>query len=211
MPTDIKTESETLVGEASLDISENDFDSAEKKLRAAIALNPALPDAHRLLGRTLSYGAASAKDVDAKKKLLAEAEQQVRESIALADESAVALHDLGWIYDERGTVDDLKQAVTFYRKALAAFSRTESRENDLTAIRYNLACSLTKLGDYAEATAALTPVFTDPWREDVSEFADRDPDFEPLRQSEEWGKVFRQLIETGRKRSSDAGRKNSVA
>jgi tetratricopeptide (TPR) repeat protein len=211
MPTDIKTESETLVREASLDLSENDLDSAEKKLRAAIALNPALPDANRLLGRTLSYAAASAKDVGSKKKLLAEAEQWVKESIALAEESAVALHDLAWIYDERGTVDDLKQAVTFYRKALDDFSRTESRENDLTAIRYNLACSLTKLGNYAEATAALTPVFTDPWRQDVSQFAARDLDFEPLRQSAEWGAIFRQLILTGRKRSSDGGRKNSVA
>jgi tetratricopeptide (TPR) repeat protein len=212
MPTDIKTESETLVREATLNLSENDFDSAEHKLRDAVALNPALADAHRLLGRTRSYKAASAKDADVRKRLLTEAELRIRKSIELAGESAFALHDLGWICDERGTADDLEQAVALYRKALEAFSRTESRENDLTAIRYNLACSLTKLGrdHFKEAIEALTPVFKDPWREDVSPIAERDPDLEPLRTWEE-GKALGELIAIGRNRSSDAARKNSVA
>jgi tetratricopeptide (TPR) repeat protein len=177
---------------------QGDYENAIANLERAVALNPEFANAHRVLGQTLSYWAADTAEPRRREELLERAAEEVQLAIRLR-ETPAALHDLAWILDEKG---DLEGAVDTYRRALQAglAEEKESPQRDFTPLRYNLACSLAKLGQFEGAIDQLTPVFKDEWRGEVWRWAAKDPDFEPLRESE-WGKRLTELIEAAQARS----------
>lgn len=124
-----------------------------------------------------------------KTRLLNEAEQECTQLIALTGKDELTLFDLGWIYDERG---DYERAVTFYR---------EAQERDVSGrypnITYNLACTYSKWGRYAEALDELQKVIG---RDENWEDVARDSDFESLRNHPDFAPRFARIVEEARAR-----------
>jgi tetratricopeptide (TPR) repeat protein len=204
MAVDFKNKADGLLREGVYRLSQGEYEAAEAVLRRAVELNPQLPAAHQQLGRTLSYRAAEMNEGNGKIELLDEAEASVKQASELQEKPTPGtLHDLAWIYDERGGVENITRAVELYRQALDQFGRVESPDNDLTPVYYNLACSLVKLGPdhLGEALDTISHVFEDPWRGDAWRFAERDPDLEELRTSPLTAEKFKQLVVKAQARS----------
>jgi tetratricopeptide (TPR) repeat protein len=176
--------------------SKGDYEEALAELEQALMISPELAEAHREMGRTLSYYAADAKDVDRKRSLLDRAESAVRRAMELKGASlADALHDLAWIEDERG---ELERAIGHYheaqelRRQQAAHGEASSAKAE-AALAYNLACSLAKAHRLAEAFAELQRAISETWR-----FAETDPDLSPLRDSVEWKDRWAEMMRKAR-------------
>jgi tetratricopeptide (TPR) repeat protein len=200
MASDAKRDAEALLRAGIYWQVNREYEKAIANLERALELDPSSAEAHRALGQTLSYRAAEMPaDSDARPSMLERAEKLVRDAIRLAgSETASALHDLAWIFDERG---DLAAASEQYRRALAV-AGAESRENDLTPLRYNLACSLAKMKQLEEALAELRPVLQDPWRGEIWRWAEKDPDFDNLRTAPGVREQFATLIAAAKERES---------
>jgi tetratricopeptide (TPR) repeat protein len=106
-------------------------------------------------------------------------------------DDADCLHDLAWIYDERGAFE---KAIEFYERAQES-TRQKGLSED-PALAYNLACSLAKGGKQAEALETLKRVIKETWK-----WAEEDPDFKELRESADWGNRFRDMLSSAKTQS----------
>jgi hypothetical protein len=153
-----------------------DYQTAIDRLDVAIQLDGDNPRSYDELGQTLSYqGGERASSAQEKQALLSRAEIALKRSLALRGKApwAETLHALAWLYDER---KQYGEAIVCYRKAKRAVKRVPDASYD--QIGYNLACALTKAGDFDEALKELESVLK---KKDFVEWAERDPDFERLR------------------------------
>jgi len=168
-------------------LADRKHDEAIAKLLEAVKLDPQSAEAHRCLGQAWSYMAAELPPGEEKNRLLVLAEQSVRKARELLGEETVAiLHDLAWIYDEQGHYEE---AIGLYRRGLNV-GGPESPQNDLTPIRYNLACSLAKRNRIQEAAAELKLILAEPWRKgELWKWAPKDADLKALRDSPEWSAI----------------------
>jgi tetratricopeptide (TPR) repeat protein len=163
------------------------YPRAIARCERAIELDGDNWEAHRAKCKALySLAAKPFTGPGYKARLLAEAIAECRRSLEMVGTPHPGLlFDLGWIYDEMGDYD---KAVKCYRGA----QRVDA-QRDYPSIAYNLACSLSKLGEYGAALRELKTVI------DVDnnwEDAPRDPDLEGLRNDRTYGASFQALVES---------------
>lgn len=179
---------DSLIKEAIFRRAKREYTLSLARLESALELAPTHPATLRELGRTLSYYAAETKDRQQKDVLLDRAEAALKRAAELGASRAAGLHDLAWVYDERG---DYIRAVELYREAVAANNEEGTLSN--AALAYNLACALAKAGRGNEALDALEPVIVDVWK-----WVEKDRDLETLRESVALKSRLEALLAKGR-------------
>jgi tetratricopeptide (TPR) repeat protein len=99
----------------------------------------------------------------------------------------------GWIAYGQG---QFESAIQWYRKAKAA-----DLEIKRPTCIYNLSAVLAKTGNFSQALVELQLVVA---RDRNWEYADRDPDFEALKNDETYGKPFREMLERAKREAGQA-------
>lgn len=163
-----------------------DYERAVERVERAVALDPSSAYAREQLGQTLSYlGADTLSDSPEKAKLLHRALHELERAKEMQGPNprAETLHALAWTYDE---LANYRMAAGYYRQARAQVRGQEDAE----IYTYNLACTLTKAGEFNDALSELKAIMN---RGDLMLWAARDPDFKNLRASS-LGPTFADLI-----------------
>lgn len=155
-----------------------DYPRASARANRAVTLTPGDADARYAAARTYASWAAS-EPVAKRQSLLSKAERELDEMVRIEGcVSSRVLHLRGWIADELGRPAD---AVILYQDA-------EVLEPENDRYKYDLACSLAKVGKAEEACAKLLAAakLNRKWRD----AALQDPDLIQLHALPSWKTLF---------------------
>jgi tetratricopeptide (TPR) repeat protein len=156
-------------------------------------LDSASYEAHKQLGRTLSYYASEAVEGPQRLSLLAESAKELEAAASILGQyQPDILSDLGGVSLEQG---DFDEAIQYFERARGA-SRGEVaaglRKEEDWDITYDLACVLAQQRAFAEAYRELQGILHVPRYRDLVR---QDADFQAMRENAEWGAKLNDLLD----------------
>lgn len=164
------------------------FYQASERNKRAIKLHGKSSHSYEGLVTTLIYWIGADRASPKTQDRISEGFATVNTALKLGYTSVVLLHHRGWLYDDIG---DLGNAIKDYREAKARDQLETGGKK--VFIGYNLACALSKSGQFDDALSTIKEVCEkEPkWAPDAKD----DNDFISLKNSPNHGKIFDDLIE----------------